>query len=283
MNIELSIIIVNYNTFELTCACIRSIKTFTKSVRYEIILVDNASTEVDPEQFLLRFPDIILIKSGANNGFAKGNNAGLEYAQGQTVLLLNSDTEIHADVIGGVWNQLQKMQPEVGVITVRLDYPDGRVQHSCGKFPSIRLQLIELFRIQKLYTQTRREELLLGGFFKHDRPVYPDWTWGTFFMFRKEVLKSFKNNKLSDRYFMYQEDLEWSYLIRKNGFKIYFDPSFSIVHHFSASSNKNSLIRRKNKNLTDNLKDFVCRYKGKTYAFLYFMLLRLNLFFTRNG
>ncbi|MFN3315581.1 MAG: glycosyltransferase, partial [Raineya sp.] len=83
----LSIIIINYNTFSLTCKCIESILQYTQGVSYEIILVDNASTECDADKFLEFFPQITLIKSPENVGFARGNNLGLQYAKGEYILL----------------------------------------------------------------------------------------------------------------------------------------------------------------------------------------------------
>src|SRR5437763_942905 len=88
----LSIIIINYNTFELTCNCIESVIQYTTTIPYEIILVDNASTECDAELFKKRFPQIKLVKNPENNGFAKGNNLGIKHAEGDAILLLNSDT-----------------------------------------------------------------------------------------------------------------------------------------------------------------------------------------------
>jgi GT2 family glycosyltransferase len=91
---ELSVIIINYNTFRLTSNCIRSLREKLTGVEYEIILIDNASTECDPELFSEKFPFIRLIKSKENTGFTGGNNLGVAAAQGKYLLLLNSDTEL---------------------------------------------------------------------------------------------------------------------------------------------------------------------------------------------
>ena len=242
--VDISIIVINYNTFELTRECIESVARYTSDVSYEIILVDNASTERDPEEFKKLYPEITLVKSPSNVGFAKGNNVGLQYAQGNTILLLNSDTIILDNLIGALCGKLYEI-PQVGVITCKLMYPDGNIQHQCGRFPSIALQLIELFRIQKLMPKKAREQLLLGGFFDHNRPMYPDWIWGTFFMFKKEVLKCFEKQQLPDTYFMYQEDLEWCYRIQQCHYKIFYDPSYYIIHHFREVLHRNIWLRKK--------------------------------------
>src|SRR5690349_21603761 len=91
---DVSIVIINYNTFELTCKCIASIIEKTRQVSYEIILVDNASVECKADLFLEKYPQIVLIKNSHNQGFAGGNNTGILAARGQVILLLNSDTEL---------------------------------------------------------------------------------------------------------------------------------------------------------------------------------------------
>src|SRR5258708_39172726 len=98
---DLSVIIVNYNTPKLTKDCIGSIKKFTKGVKYEIVLVDNSSTEKTKGSFDFAQDDKVrLIKNKTNLGFAGGNNLGMKKAKGRYVLLLNSDTLIHDNVLG---------------------------------------------------------------------------------------------------------------------------------------------------------------------------------------
>ena len=91
---QLSIVIINYNTFQLTCNCIASLKEKLQGVEYEIILVDNASVECDANLFKEKFPFINLIKSSTNTGFTGGNNLGVNASTGEYLLLLNSDTEL---------------------------------------------------------------------------------------------------------------------------------------------------------------------------------------------
>ncbi|MCU0418234.1 MAG: glycosyltransferase family 2 protein [Cyclobacteriaceae bacterium] len=275
--IEVSIIIVNYNTYALTCACLESIYRHTTGVSFEVILVDNASTECPAEAFTQRFPSVILLKSQSNEGFAKGNNRGLAAAQGGTLLLLNSDTELIDNAIGHAHQLLRHKQREgVAVVTGKLVYPSGEVQPQCGRFPSLSLQLAELFRLQKLLSKHARGRWLLGGFFDHLSPVYPDWIWGTFFCFSSDLLKIFPGRKLPETYFMYQEDLEWCYQLHKHGRKIYYDPRIVVIHHFSGSATNQQLNEQKNKLLRDNLHHFMVRTYGRVYTFLFECLGALN-------
>jgi GT2 family glycosyltransferase len=259
--VQLSIIIVNYNTFKLTCSCIKSIYTFTKNIQFEIILVDNSSTECDPNRFLVFFPKLILIPLPQNVGFAKGNNAGIDQAIGNTILLLNSDTEIVDDILSASYHKLTS-DDAIGVLSIQLRYPDGKIQHNCQRFPSEKLELIEIFRIQKFWNKQETAKALLGSFFSHEQEAEVDWIWGTYFMFQKQTLKLLPDSKLSDNYFMYGEDVQWCYEIKKYTHKkILFWPRSYIIHHLAASSSDKKDSYRK-KMMNKNEAAFIRKYYG---------------------
>jgi GT2 family glycosyltransferase len=272
--LQLSIIIINYNTFTLTCACIASILTHTKDVKYEIILVDNASRECNPELFLEKFPEIKFIKSNRNLGFAGGNNLGLGIANGEYILLLNSDTELRENSIKICLQKLQE-NPEIGVLSCKLTYPNGDIQHCANRFPSLLLEFIELFRIQKFVSKTKKENLLLGAFFNHETEKTVDWIWGTFFLTKRAIINQLPNKKLPNDFFMYFEDVQWCYEIQKLNYKILYFPHTSVVHHLSASSkgnveHKESRELQKLQKITHNEKLFFKKEKGIFYtSFLY--------------
>ncbi|MDX1651968.1 MAG: glycosyltransferase family 2 protein [Brumimicrobium sp.] len=249
---DVSIVIINYNTFRLTCDCIKSILKQQVAVDYEIILVDNASTEQDPDKFTELFPSVKLIKSDKNLGFSKGNNLGIKYASGHTILLLNSDTELVSDSITLGFETLNRNQ-KIGVVTGQLVSPDGSIQNNCQSFPSLTKKLVENFRLQKIMPVALKSRYLKGHYFDYSTPGKPDWVWGTFFMFRKDLLSTFENNKLPETYFMYLEDMEWCYEIRKKGFDIVYIPEIRVLHHLGGSgANAKRLIR-------ENFNDFLNR------------------------
>ena len=243
--LQVSVIIVNYNTFSLTCEAVKSIIEYTSGVTYEIIVVDNKSTECDPELFYKKFPAIKLVKNSENSGFAKGNNLGIEAACGETILLFNSDAACLNDALSLTYAALAA-EPGLGLTTARLEYPDGRVQHSCGRFPSINLQLIELLRLQKLMSPQQRGQILQGAFFTYDKPLYPDWVWGTYYHLKREVLEKMPGGQLADDFFMYAEDLQWSYTVRKLGYTIKYVPEARVLHHFSQSTKKEKKLNQGN-------------------------------------
>jgi GT2 family glycosyltransferase len=203
--VEVSIVIINYNTFHLTMDCIQSIYSIATGLHYEIILVDNNSSDFDVLNFKTRFPQAKLIQSPTNVGFAKGTNLGISVANGEYILLLNSDTLLKNDV-PKILHSFLVLHPRVAAVSGRLEYPDGKVQHNCQRFPSIKYQLFELLRLQKLLPKKWGGRILFGSFFDYESVAYPDWIWGTCFMFRKKLLDELPNSKLADDFFMYGED-----------------------------------------------------------------------------
>ena len=125
---DVSIIIINYNTCQLSKAAIHSVIEKTKDCSYEIIVVDNHSTE-DASSLKEKFPSIHYIQSDKNLGFAGGNNLGIQEANGEYILLLNSDTLLKNDAVSIVFNYL-KARPNMAVASARLEYPNGRLQHA---------------------------------------------------------------------------------------------------------------------------------------------------------
>ena len=231
----ISVIIINYNTFNLTCDCIASVIRYTKELPYEIILVDNASPKDNPNEFLIRFPGIVLVKSPENGGFAKGNNLGIEHAKGDIILLLNSDTILAEDSISKAAKILSQDQ-QMGAIGVQLIFPDGVVQSSARKFRSIRNELLDLMRpLLMLLPYRKRAELMMNQYFKGDFNTYCDWLSGAFIMFRTSILNELEGNKLDERFFMYSEDELWCYQFMELGYRNYYLADTTVIHLLNAS------------------------------------------------
>ena len=273
---DVSVIIVNYNTYKYTCKCIASVIKYTKGVSYEIILVDNASTECQPEMFKQEFPSIELITSKNNTGFTGGNNLGIKSAKGEYILLLNSDAELTEDSISSCVKFL-KGHEKTGVISCKLLYPDGTIQKQCQRFPSIKFTLLELFRLHKLIPQPQRGLLLQGGFFDHLTNIYCDSVWGAFFMFPKKILAHFEGNKLPGSFFMYAEDMLWCYAIKKLRYNIYYNAETSVIHYMGGSAQPAVLVHKH-----QNEYDIIVKYNGTLYAKV-LMFLRGLLYSTHSG
>lgn len=261
---DVSVIIINYNTFNYTCDCIRSVIKNTAGIVYEIILVDNASTECDPVLFYQKFPSVHLVRSEKNLGFAGGNNLGLEKASGQNILLLNSDTIVTDNAIGNMFKKCAGIK-NLGAATVKLTYPDGRIQPAAQSFYSLTAHILFTTRLYKLFKNLYKRK---KGNFDFTKNFTADWIWGTFFYFPVSNLQ-YMGGRLSETYFMYSEDVEWCYLFKKNGLENYYFGEFSIIHLGGKSSTKVF----KNKTMIRHHLDFIKRTRGGAISFAEKMLL----------
>jgi GT2 family glycosyltransferase len=239
---QISVIIINYNTFEYTCNCIQSLIDKTKGVDYEIILVDNASSECDPDLFKEKFPQIILIKNHENSGFAAGNNLGIKNAKGEFILLLNSDTIFIENSIHFIYEKCKKID-DLGAATIQLIFPDGEVQSSAKRFPSVMAHFLEISRLYKIFKKQYKKR---NEKYNYQKNFVCDWIWGTFFFFPKKNLE-LMDGRLSETYFMYSEDVEWCYHFKKAGLNNYYFSGSKIIHLVGQSSSglfKNKLVEK---------------------------------------
>lgn len=272
---DVSVIIINYNTFKLTSDCIASVIEKTEGIGYEIILLDNASSECDPKLFSDKFPLIHLIVSKENLGFAGGVNLAIKKAKGEILLLLNSDTELINNAIKIAFDRLLK-DHNIGVISGKLKFADGKIQAVANRFPTISRNLRELLRINKFLVKSERIDYYLGEEFDHNCEKEADWVWGAFFMFSKEVLSKFPNKQLPADFFMYNEDMQWCYEIKKMGYKIIFSPEPELYHYIGGSDSSGFESQEKYFNvlLPKQFKLFIL-LKGKLYALVLFVLSAL--------
>lgn len=269
---KVSVIIINFNTFDLTVNCIRSVITHTKGVAYEIVLVDNASTKDNPDKFLELFPGIRLVKSAENGGFAKGNNLGIRHATGDIILLLNSDTILTEDSISVSAHCLSE-NSRFGVITVRLVYEDGKYQNNARAFRSIRNEILDLLRpLLFLVPYRTRAEIMLNQYFKGDFNTFCDWVSGAYMMFRTNVLEHLPENKLDERFFMYAEDQLWCYQLKQKGCHCYFLSDTTVIHIGNASTEKAKQLKLLNTMLTRELEIMKIRKGGGFYYFVFSMI-----------
>lgn len=240
---DLSIVIINYNTYELTAQCIRSLFDFVNGVQFEIIVVDNASTKENPDMFLYTYPTIQLIKSPVNLGFAKGNNLGIQQAKGRYILLLNSDTYLIEDCISIAVNAFKNLK-NPGALSVYIQYPDGKFQHTARKFRTIKGEILDLCRpILHFISYSKRAKMLLNQHFNGDFDTEADWVSGAFMMFEKSLLNNLPEKKLDERFFMYGEDMLWCFHFKQLGRVNYYISNAKVVHIANASTDSNKQMQ----------------------------------------
>jgi len=237
---DVSVCIVNWNTRDLLHTCVRSIREKTSGLSYEIIIVDNDSHDGSAEMIKNEFPDCTLIQSD-NVGFAKGNNKAIHKAKGNYILFLNPDTELVTNAVCGMFSFLEDKK-EFGAVGCKLINPDGSIQYTCAcTFPTPFRQLCYIFGLNKLFPKSKLFTSSELDYWDHMNDSVINALSGACIMVRKSIIDSIGG--FDEGTFMYSEDLDLCFRIKKYGWKIYYLASETIIHRSGSSSAK-----QKNKN-----------------------------------
>ncbi len=250
---KLSIAIVNWNTCELTKNCIQSILENTKGISYEIIVVDNASTDGSIEVIENEFPQVRLVKNSRNLGFAEPNNQALEISHGKYFLALNSDTIVHV-------NALEKMvyfldsHPEAGAVTCKLLNHDGGTQYNMHRrFPTFWGFVFDvLYRLYPRFkTKWAREYLMLDN--KFDKIQTIDQAAAACLMIRKDIIEHIGGLFDAERFPIFYNDVDLCYRLYKNHFDLYLVSDAVITHLFGQSTKRLDIVLRKKEYVVSSL------------------------------
>jgi GT2 family glycosyltransferase len=236
MAAELSIIIVNWNGGELLRSCLRSIAEAPPSVSYDIVIVDNASSDDSVAWLrsaavstLLPGIDVHLIENADNAGFSKANNQAIAYTRAPMLFLLNPDTEVIAGAIDTLISCLNS-DPRIGACGPRLLNTDGSVQHSVWRNPPTAWEiLITGVGLWRLIPRGLRGRLLLGGHWDHATRRAVPMLFGAAILARRKMIDEVGG--LDERFHMYGEDYEWCLRIIRAGWQLIFEPAASVIHH----------------------------------------------------
>jgi hypothetical protein len=230
---DLSVVIVNYQTFELTKNTINSIFEYDYPFSVEVIVVDNASSDDSLSKLQDYFKDKVkFIASAENNGFAAGNNQALRVAKGRYVLLLNSDTIVWENTLENIYDYMEN-HPDVGASGCRVLLENGELDKACKRsFPNVKNSFFRLFHIP---TNSDNDDYNLDNL--PDDEIYEiDCLTGAFMFIRKEALD--EAGFLDETFFMYGEDIDLCYRIKNSGWKIIYYGESKITHLKGASSKK---------------------------------------------
>ncbi len=234
--INVSVCIVNWNTKYLLQQCVKSIREKTGGLTYEIIIVDNNSQDDSIQMVKRDYPECVIIESKKNLGFAKGNNEAVKKASGKYILYLNPDTELITNAICGMYLFLEKNK-DFGAVGCKLVGSDGQIQFTCARtFPTPFNQFSFLTMLDRLFPQSRRLSTVEMNYWDHADSREVDCLSGACILARKEVIDTL--NGFDEKFFMYAEDVDLCYRIRKESWKIYYLAEESIFHHEGASSKK---------------------------------------------
>jgi GT2 family glycosyltransferase len=236
---DLSIIIVNWNTEKLLRDCLSSVVANRQASAHEgldleIFVVDNGSSDGSPQMVEQEFPGVILIKNQDNRGFAAANNQAIEHATGKYVLLLNSDTLVHGDVLANAVAYMERHE-NVAVLGCRVLNEDGSVQPSCGTFPGL-LNLVVLssglWKLPSPAFLARSQLRPLEGPGAED----VDYVSGCFMCLRRSALDDV--GVLDERFFFFGEEVDWCRRFREKGYLVRAAPVGDITHFGSASARR---------------------------------------------
>jgi GT2 family glycosyltransferase len=232
--VDLSIIVVNWNSATLLEECLNSIARWLTGVSYEAIVVDNNSSRQDVEilksELETKFTWARFIYNSKNIGFAKANNLALQYAKGKYILLLNPDTCFINERFINLLSFLE--QPRIGMVGCKLLNSDRSIQLSCFYFPTPRRALATSLLLHKLMPLKLRRRLAYSAA-DHNRKQSPDWVMGAFMLLPRRVMEQIGG--FDEEIFMYGEDMDLCYKVRSLGLDIIYSPEFELIHYGGCS------------------------------------------------
>lgn len=240
METNVSIIIVSYNTKELLEQCINSIYTHTKDISVEIIIVDNASVDGSQQMIKNNYPHVVLIESKENLGFGRANNLGAKHASGNYIFLLNSDTILIENSIKFLAEYFEnENDPGLGVVGCKLLDIHKRPDVSYGNFPTIYQELFE-FGLSRIFRRFYSKKLSLSIIGNGEQIKEVDYIMGAAMFFKKSIFDSI--NGFDNDFFLYYEETELCFRLKRKGYRIIWNPNTSIIHYIGASGKSQDKI-----------------------------------------
>lgn len=263
---QLSVIIVNYNVKNLLRDCLLSVQKAAHSIDTEIIVVDNASSDGSVEMLKAEFKYVNLIANTQNLGFSKANNQGIAQAQGKYILLLNPDTLINKNTFDDCLNFSKQTNNCGGIGVKMLDANNQFLKESKRGFPTPWASLCRLSFLNKLFPNSA----LLNGYYlghlSNDENHQVEVLAGAFIWIKKSIIDEIGG--LDETYFMYGEDIDFSYRILQAGYHNYYLGTVTILHYKGESTDKYSF--KYIKHFYDAMKIFSKKHYPRTYP-LYHM------------
>jgi len=252
--IEISVVIVTYNTRDMTLKCLHAICCALRGLKGEIFVVDNASSDGTSDAIRERYPNVLIVENERNVGFGAANNQAMKLAAGNFLLLLNSD----AFPVGNAVVELMKFlggNPDVGVVGPRLTNADGTLQISCYPFPSPGFAWLENLWLSRGYNGWR-----------HDSVREVDFLVGACLLLRRKVFEEVGG--FDESFFMYSEEADWQRRMRDRGWKAVFVPFASVTHLGGASG---SHVK---KEINEHFFESLDRYQRKHHGIIGLVSLR---------
>jgi N-acetylglucosaminyl-diphospho-decaprenol L-rhamnosyltransferase len=231
MTISLSLILVNYNGSKFLYDCLSSIEKFTDADTYEVIIVDNFSTDDSVKIIKDNFPSFKLIYSQNNLGFCKANNLAFKYSQGEHLLFLNTDT-ILIENTPSILSEYLNQHCDVATVSSRITFQDGSYQLSCGSLLNIAFELFDKIR----YSLDNKWHSFFSKLYdrQYSKVQEVGWVTGACLMIRRDVFEQIGG--FDENFFMYFEDKDLCKRVKELGYKVVYYPKTTIIHLLGGSS-----------------------------------------------
>jgi GT2 family glycosyltransferase len=233
LNPLVSVIIVTWNGQQYALECLASLAQNTSTLPIEVIVVDNRSTDGTPDEICRQFPAATLIRNEANFGFAKANNIGLAVARGRYLCLVNSDVVVPPGCLERMVSFMER-NPGIGILGPKMLKPGGGIGQSTMRLPTVWNTLCCSLGLHTVFPNSK----LFGGFllknYKYDSIDDVEVLTGWFWMVGRQSFEEVGG--LDERFFIYGEDIDWSYRFRKAGWRVVFYPESEALHYGGASS-----------------------------------------------
>jgi hypothetical protein len=233
LTLLVSVAIVNWNTRGLLSDCLESLSSTIEEGLAEVIVVDNGSIDGSGSLVERKFPQVTLIHNESNLGFTKATNQAFEAATAKYFLMLNSDTIVPRDAIRTCADFMERAK-NVGILGCRIVYPDGSPQNSCFRFTSLRGVLLNSLYLSQLFRGSYWLNWDRYGNRAWDEPHEVDCVMGGFMIVRREAVEN--GPLLDEGYFMYGEEADLCYRMKRGGWKVIYYPGAEIEHHHYGSS-----------------------------------------------
>jgi len=237
---DLSVIIINWNTRQLLLDCIASIYRTVQQATFEIVVVDNGSSDGSVEAVAKHYAGVIVIANQRNAGFAKANNQAIRQMNGRFAVLLNSDTVLTENALDGML-AFMEARKNAGMCGPRLLNEDGSDQTSVGTFPRLAGEFVSK-SLLKVFTPAVYRACFVPHAPEDRNPVVVDFIIGACMMARKEAIDA--AGMLDEDYFFFYEEIDWCLRMHRAGWPVYHLPQASIYHLGGGSSKSVSLKAR---------------------------------------
>ena len=262
---DVSIIIVNWNSKEFLKDCLGSVERHTAGIAYEIVVVDSGSFDGCDEMLREEFPQVQFIQSEANIGFAGANNLAYRRVHGRHILFLNPDTELTSAAVNIMLDHLEH-HSDAGAVGCKLLNRDGSIQTSCiQSFPTILNQLLNSEFLRGMFP-TSKLWGMASLFGSMPEPAKVDVVSGACLMLRRSAFEQI--GYFSDDYFMYAEDLDLCHKLRQAGYTNYYLPK-ATVRHFGGGSTDSAPSEFSVVMMRESIWRFLCKSRGGLYGSAY--------------